>query len=56
MSGWIEIIIALLILGIITKYLNYIIAMFSIVPNQIMGLILFATALSLTLFVIHRKS
>lgn len=56
MSGWIEIIIAILIIGIMARYINYVIAMFSIIPAQLMGLILFAVALSIALFVIHRKS
>lgn len=56
MSAWIEIIIALLIVGIIAAYLNYVIGIFAIIPTSILVFILFAIALDVALFVIHRKS
>lgn len=55
MSGWIEIIVAIIVLGLIGRYINYILAFFTIIPDEIMGLTLFAVALSIVLFVIHRK-
>lgn len=55
MSGWIEIIIALIIVGLMARYLTYVQFILSFIPIQFVGLILFAISVSIVLFVIHRK-
>lgn len=55
MSSWIEIIIALIVVGLIARYINYVLAFFSIIPAELLGLTLFAVSISIVLFVIHRK-
>ena len=55
MSGWIEIIIALIIVGVIARYITYVLAFFQFIPTSLLSLTLFAIALSIALFVIHRK-
>lgn len=55
MSGWIEIIIAIVVLGIMARYINYVLAFFTIIPSELTVLTLFAVSISIVLFIIHRK-
>lgn len=51
----IEIIIAIVVIGIIAGYVSYVLGFFSIIPASIMALLVFAIALDVVLFIIHRK-
>lgn len=54
--SFIEIVIAIIIVAVLTRYITYILGFFSIIPSGIMGLVLFGLALDIILFVIHRKN
>lgn len=55
MSAWIEIIIAIIIVGLIGRYINYVTGILSILPASLMAFVLLGISISLALFVIHRK-
>lgn len=50
-----KIVIALLIVGLIARYITYILSFLTIIPASLMGLLLFGIALDVVLFVIHRR-
>lgn len=50
-----KIVIALLIIGLLARYITYILGFFTIIPSYLMGLLLFGIALDIVLFVIHRR-
>lgn len=57
MSGFIEIIVSLLVLGVLGAYLSKIIGLISIVlPTGIIAVMTFIISLVLILFVIHRRN
>lgn len=51
----IEIVVALLVVGVIVVYLNHLLGFFNIIPAGILSIILLAIAIDVVLFVIHRK-
>lgn len=55
MSGILEIVIALVVIGLIARYVTYILSFFVFMPSELMGLLLFAISIVILLFVIHRK-
>lgn len=55
MIALIEIIIALIILGILAVYISHVVNIFAIIPSSLMTLFMFALAIDLVLFIIHRK-
>lgn len=55
MSGFIEIIIALIVIGIITRYITYVLSFLSIIPSSLMAFLLLGISIVIVLFVIHRK-
>ena len=50
-----KIIIAVLIVGLIARYITYILSFLSVIPVSLMGLLMFGIALDIVLFVIHRR-
>lgn len=50
-----KIIIAVIIVGLIARYITYILSFLTVIPASLMGLLLFGIALDIVLFVIHRK-
>lgn len=54
--SFIEIVIAIIIVGIIGRYITYILGFFSVIPAGIMSIVLFGIAVDIVLFVIHRKN
>lgn len=54
--SFIEIVIALLILGILARYITYVWSFFTIIPLSLWGLFLFGIAIDIVLFIIHRKN
>lgn len=50
-----EILIAVLIVSLISVYITHVLGFFAIIPGSLMGLLLFAVAVDVVLFVIHRK-
>ena len=55
MSGFIEIIVALIVVGLAARYITYILSFLSIIPAQLMAFLVLAIALGIVMFVIHRK-
>lgn len=55
MSGFIEIIVSLIVVGIVVGYINYVLGFFGFLPEIITAIILFMIALNVVLFIIHRK-
>lgn len=54
--SFIEIVIALVILVVLTRYLTYILGLFTVIPPILMGLFMFGVAIDIVLFIIHRKN
>lgn len=54
--SFIEIIIALIILGLLAKYITYVLGFFTIIPAGILALFVLGVALDIVLFIIHRKN
>lgn len=55
MISLIEIIVALILLAVIVGFISYVLGFFTIIPTSIMALFMFALALDIVLFIIHRK-
>ena len=51
----IELVIALLIVVFLSAYLTYVLGFLTIIPSSLMYLLLFAIAVDIVLFIIHRK-
>ena len=51
----IEIVIAIIVISVLAAYISYILGFFSIIPASIMSIVMFALAIDIILFVIHRK-
>lgn len=50
-----KIVIAVLIVGLIARYITYILGFLTVIPASLMGLLLFGIALDIVLFIIHRR-
>ena len=55
MIALIEIVIALIVVGILLAYINYVLGFLTIIPPILMVFITFAIAIEIVLFIIHRK-
>ena len=51
----IEIIVAVIIVGLFIRYRTYIVGIFSFIPTYLMAFVLLLIALNVILFIIHRK-
>lgn len=51
----IELIIAVLVVTLMAAYLTYVLGFLSIIPSSLMIMLMFAIAVDIVLFIIHRK-
>lgn len=55
MIALIEIIVALIVVGIILAYITYVLGFLTIIPSSLMVWLVLAIAIDIVLFIIHRK-